>query len=48
MAKLKNTPNPPAKQNASGPSLDRPGDGGELHQATDQRDHTLTTNPDIS
>ncbi|MHB1075358.1 catalase [Thiobacillus sp.] len=50
MAKPKNTSHTPAKSNTSGRSFEQKqtGNGGELHQTTDQRDLTLTTNQGVA
>ena len=48
MAKPKNTSHPSAKRNTTGRSFQQTGNGGELHQTTDQRDLTLTTNQGVA
>jgi catalase len=47
MAKPKNTSRTPAKKNKADRSYDQMGNGGELHQTTDQRDNSLTTNQGV-
>lgn len=48
MAKPKHTSQTPVKSNISSRSFEHTGNGGELHQMTDQRDHTLTTNQGVA
>src|SRR3569833_2556377 len=48
MAKPKHTSQTPAKSSISSRSFEHTGNGGELHQMTDQRDHTLTTNQGVA
>src|SRR3569832_166104 len=48
MAKPKHTSQTPAKSSVSSRSFEHTGNGGELHQMTDQREHTLTTNQGVA
>lgn len=48
MAKPKHTSQTPVKSSISSRSFEHTGNGGELHQMTDQRDHTLTTNQGVA
>ena len=48
MAKPKHTSQTPAKSSISSRSFEHTGNGGELHQMTDQREHTLTTNQGVA
>src|SRR3569832_489791 len=48
MAKPKHTSQTPAKSSFFCRSFELMGNGGELHQMTDQREHTLTTNQGVA
>ncbi|MES2368738.1 MAG: catalase [Pseudomonadota bacterium] len=47
MTKPKNTSPTPAKRNTAPHPFEQAGNGGELHQTTDQRGHSLTTNQGV-